>query len=45
MMIRFGAMDKSAPGARLDPQGKPIPGRGKQKGTKPPVFIEGKFFG
>jgi hypothetical protein len=22
----------------------PIPGRGKQKGAKPPVFIEGKFF-
>jgi mannose-6-phosphate isomerase-like protein (cupin superfamily) len=44
VMIRFGAMDKAAPGGRLDPQGKPIPGRGKQKGAKPPVFIEGKFF-
>src|SRR5215468_3761079 len=44
VMIRFGAMDKTAPGGRLDPQGKPIPGRGKQKGAKPPVFIEGKFF-
>ena len=43
-MIRFGAMDNSAPGARLDPQGKRIPGRGKQKGAKPPVFIEGRFF-
>jgi mannose-6-phosphate isomerase-like protein (cupin superfamily) len=44
VMIRFGAMDRSAAGARLDPEGKPIPGRGKQKGAKPPVFIEGKFF-
>jgi mannose-6-phosphate isomerase-like protein (cupin superfamily) len=44
VMIRFGARDQSAPGARLDPQGKPIPGRGKQKGAKPPVLIEGKFF-
>ena len=44
VMIRFGAMDKGASGHRLDPQGKPIPGRGKQAGAKPPVFIEGKFF-
>jgi len=44
VMIRFGAMDKNAAGHRLDPQGKPIPGRGKQAGSKPPVFIEGKFF-
>ena len=44
VMIRFGTRDKSALGARLDPQGNPIPGRGKQKGAKPPVFIEGKFF-
>ena len=44
VMIRFGAMDQTAPGGRLDPQGQLIPGRGKQKGAKPPVFIEGKFF-
>ena len=44
VMIRFGAMDRKARGDRLDPQGKPIPGRGKQKGAKPPVLIEGKFF-
>jgi quercetin dioxygenase-like cupin family protein len=44
VMIRFGAMDKKAPGGRLDPEGKPIPGRSKQHGVKPPVFIEGKFF-
>jgi len=44
VMIRFGAMDKGASGHRLDPQGKPIPGRGKQAHAKAPVFIEGKFF-
>src|SRR5262245_55874545 len=44
VMIRFGAFDKNAAGGRLDPQGKPIPGRGKQAGAKPPVFIEDKFF-
>jgi len=44
VMIRFGAMDKNAPGGRLDPQGKPIPGRSKQKGATPPAYIEGKFF-
>jgi mannose-6-phosphate isomerase-like protein (cupin superfamily) len=44
VMIRFGAMDKKLPGGRLDPEGKPIPGRGKAHGSKPPVFIEGKFF-
>jgi mannose-6-phosphate isomerase-like protein (cupin superfamily) len=44
VMIRFGAMDKSASGARLDPAGKPIPGRGKQVGRKPAAFIEGAFF-
>ena len=44
VMIRFGAMDKNLPGGRLDPEGKPIPGRGKQHGAKPPVFIAGKFF-
>jgi mannose-6-phosphate isomerase-like protein (cupin superfamily) len=44
VMIRFGAMDKDAAGGRLDPKGKPIPGRGKQHGAKPPAFIPGKFF-
>ena len=44
VMIRFGAMDKKLSGARLDPQGKPIAGRGKQHGSKPPVFIDGMFF-
>lgn len=44
VMIRFGAMDQKLPGGRLDPEGKPISGRSKQHGVKPPVFIEGKFF-
>jgi mannose-6-phosphate isomerase-like protein (cupin superfamily) len=44
VMIRFGAMAKNASGARLDPAGKPIPGRGRQAGAKPPVFIENAFF-
>src|SRR5215470_13694115 len=44
VMIRFGAMDKTAPGGRLDPAGKPIPGRSRQAGAKAPVFIENAFF-
>jgi mannose-6-phosphate isomerase-like protein (cupin superfamily) len=44
VMIRFGAMAKDAAGGRLDPDGKPIPGRGQQAGAKPPAFIEGAFF-
>jgi hypothetical protein len=44
VMIRFGAKDKDAPGGRLDPAGKPIAGRAKQHGAKPPVFIENAFF-
>src|SRR4051812_8392965 len=40
VMIRFGASAKPGEGPRLDPQGKPIPGRG----SKPPVFIPGKFY-
>jgi mannose-6-phosphate isomerase-like protein (cupin superfamily) len=44
VMIRFGAMPKDVAGGRLDPEGKPIPGRGKQAGSKPPVFIENAFY-
>jgi mannose-6-phosphate isomerase-like protein (cupin superfamily) len=44
IMIRFGATDQAARGARLDPAGKPIPGRSKQTGAKAPVFIENAFF-
>ena len=44
VMIRFGAKDKAIAEARLDPAGKPIPGRGKQADSKAPVFIENAFF-
>ena len=44
VMIRFGAMDKDAQGRRLDPEGRPIPGRSKQEHSKPPVLIEDAFF-
>jgi mannose-6-phosphate isomerase-like protein (cupin superfamily) len=44
VMLRFGAMEKTFSGDRLDPQGKPIEGRGHAPGSKPPVFIEGAFF-
>jgi mannose-6-phosphate isomerase-like protein (cupin superfamily) len=44
VMIRFGSMPANADGGRLDPQGKPIPGRSKQHNAKPPVFIENAFF-
>lgn len=44
VMIRFGATQKDASNGRLDPAGKPIPGRGKQHGAKPPAFIANAFF-
>jgi len=44
VMIRFGASAKPGESPRLDPKGKPIAGRGKQAGSKPPVFIPGKFY-
>jgi mannose-6-phosphate isomerase-like protein (cupin superfamily) len=44
VMIRFGAQQKDASTGRLDPAGKPIPGRGKQAGSKPPAFIANAFF-
>jgi mannose-6-phosphate isomerase-like protein (cupin superfamily) len=44
VMIRFGAKDKSLASERLDPAGKPIPGRGKQAGAKPPAYIPNAFF-
>ena len=44
VMLRFGAMEKSWKGGRLDPQGKPIPGRGHGPNAKPTVFIENAFF-
>jgi mannose-6-phosphate isomerase-like protein (cupin superfamily) len=46
VMIRFGAMDPAAVGRRLDPDGKPIPGRSKQAQAqgKRSAFIENAFF-
>ncbi len=44
VMLRFGAMEKNFKGDRLDPEGKPIAGRGHAPGTKPTVFIENAFF-
>ena len=44
VLLRIGAGDKGYTGARLDPAGKPIPGRAKQAGAVQPVLIEGAFF-
>ncbi len=44
VLLRFGAMEKNWKGGRLDPQGKPIAGRGHAPDTKPTVFIENAFF-
>jgi mannose-6-phosphate isomerase-like protein (cupin superfamily) len=44
VMIRFGAMDKTAPGGRLDPQGKPIPAAASRKAPSRRCSFEGKFF-
>ncbi|HLQ91835.1 MAG TPA: cupin domain-containing protein [Xanthobacteraceae bacterium] len=44
VMIRFGAQQSDASNGRLDPAGKPIPGRGKQAGSKQPTFIANAFF-
>jgi mannose-6-phosphate isomerase-like protein (cupin superfamily) len=43
VLVRFGASrDKSD--ARLDPEGKPIPGRSQKPGAATPVLIENAFF-
>jgi mannose-6-phosphate isomerase-like protein (cupin superfamily) len=44
IMIRFGAGAKSSGSARLDPEGKPISGRGSQPDAIKPVLIDGAFF-
>lgn len=44
IMIRFGASPAGYKSGRLDPDGKPIPGRGKQAGAVKPVPIDGAFF-
>lgn len=44
VMLRFGAMEKNFKGDRLDPNGKPIAGRGHAPGSKPTVLIDNAFF-
>jgi mannose-6-phosphate isomerase-like protein (cupin superfamily) len=44
VMLRFGAMEKTFKGDRLDPKGKPIPGRGSAPGSQPPKLIENAYF-
>jgi mannose-6-phosphate isomerase-like protein (cupin superfamily) len=44
VMLRFGAMEKNWKGDRLDPQGKPIAGRGHAPGSKPTILIDNAFF-
>jgi hypothetical protein len=44
VLLRFGASASGRAGARIDPAGRPIPGRSKQIGAIRPVLIEGAFF-
>jgi hypothetical protein len=44
VLLRFGASPDGYNSDRIDPQGKPIPGRAHQKGAVAPVLIEGAFF-
>lgn len=44
IMIRFGASPKGYASSRLDPDGKPIAGRGQQHGAIKPVLIPGAYF-
>ena len=44
VMLRFGAMEKNWKGDRLDPKGKPIPGRGQAHGSEPTILIDNAFF-
>ncbi len=44
VLLRFGAMEKNWTGDRLDPKGKPIPGRSQTHHSKKPVLIEGAYF-
>ncbi|MGZ5852262.1 MAG: cupin domain-containing protein [Hyphomicrobium sp.] len=43
ILIRFGA-SKGEGSSRLDPKGKPIPGRAQQHGAVKPVLIDNTFF-
>ncbi len=45
VLARFGAKVAGAgPDRRIDPAGKPIPGRAQKAGAVKPVLIEGRFF-
>jgi mannose-6-phosphate isomerase-like protein (cupin superfamily) len=44
VMLRFGAMEKNWKGDRLDPKGKPIPGRGQAHGSAPTIMIDNAYF-
>lgn len=43
VLVRFGASRDNSHG-RLDPEGKPIPGRSQKPGAAKPVLIENVFF-
>ncbi len=43
VMLRFGAMEKNWKGDRLDPKGKPIPGRGQAHGSAPTIMIDNAY--
>lgn len=44
VLLRFGAMESNWKGGRLDPDGKPIPGRAQTHDSKKPVLIDNAFF-
>lgn len=44
ILLRFGASPDGYNSDRIDPQGKPIPGRAHQKDAVAPVLIPGAFF-
>jgi hypothetical protein len=43
-MLRFGAMEKNFKGDRLDPDGKPIAGRGHAPDSKPTILVDNAYF-
>jgi mannose-6-phosphate isomerase-like protein (cupin superfamily) len=44
VMLRFGAMEKNFKGDRLDPDGKPIAGRGHAPDSKPTILVDNAYF-
>lgn len=44
ILLRVGAGERARVGERLDPNGAPIAGRGKQENAVKPVLIENAFF-